>query len=82
MDEWIELEEAAHRSGLHPNTLRRLLRRGVVYGYKSISGGRLRWLVSPRSLKGYADPVAGVLLDKPGPKIYLAKAAVPAAPGR
>ncbi len=71
--EFITLEAAAQRSGLHPNTLRRLLRAGIIYGYKSSYQGKQHWLVSPRSLKNYTDPVMGFLLDLPGPKIYLKK---------
>ncbi len=71
MDEYISLEEAAARSGLHSNTLRRLLRRGVLHGYKVTSGGARRWLVSAASLSNYTDPNYGFLLDMPGPKLYL-----------
>ena len=70
---YIRLEEAARRSGLHPNTLRRLLREGVIRGYKGAYGGKQRWMVSTYSLKHYTDPVIGFLLDLPGPKIFLKK---------
>jgi excisionase family DNA binding protein len=72
-NDYIPLEEAAQRSGLHPNTLRRLLREGVISGYKASYGGKRHWLVSAASLKHYADPVVGFLLDLPGPKIFLKK---------
>jgi excisionase family DNA binding protein len=72
--EYITVEAAAQRSGLHPNTLRRLLRAGVISGYKASYEGKQHWLVSPRSLKTYADPVVGFLLDLPGPKPFLKKA--------
>ncbi len=72
-NDYIPLEEAAQRSGLHPNTLRRLLRQRVIYGYKASYGGKQHWLVSVASLKSYTDPVVGFLLDLPGPKIYLKK---------
>lgn len=72
-NDYMPLEEAAQRSGLHPNTLRRLLREGVIYGYKASYGGKRHWLVSTVSLKRYTDPVVGFLLDLPGPKIFLKK---------
>ena len=72
-NDYILLEEAAGRSGLHPNTLRRLLREGVINGYKASHGGKQHWLVSAVSLKCYTDPVMGFLMDLPGPKIFLKK---------
>ncbi len=68
-DDYITLEEAAKRSGLHPVTLRRLLRQGNIQGYRS---GK-RWMVSVRSLDKYTDPVMGFLLELPGPKLFLTK---------
>jgi hypothetical protein len=72
-NDYIPLEEAARRSGLHPNTLRRRRREGVIHGYKAGGGGKRHWLVSATSLKIYTDPVLGFLLDLPGPKIFLKK---------
>lgn len=69
--EFMTIETATQRSGLHPNALRRLLRAGVIYGYKASHEGKQHWLISPRSLKNYADPVKGFLLDLPGPKVFL-----------
>jgi hypothetical protein len=71
--DYVPIEEAAQLSGLHLNTLRRLLRVGVVRGYKLNHGGRQRWMVSVRSLQHYTDPITGFLLDLPGPKLYLRK---------
>ena len=68
---YLVLEDAARQSGLHPNSLRRLLRQGVILGYKAKLDGRQRWLVSAASLKHYTDPVVGFLLDLPGPKMFL-----------
>ena len=68
-DDYISLDEAARRSGLHPNTLRRLLRSGEIRGYKS----GWRWMVSAASVGEYSDPVHGFLLELPGPKIYLTR---------
>jgi hypothetical protein len=73
VNDYIPLEEAAQRSGLHANTLKRLLRRGVIRGYKGRHAGRSRWLVSVISLRQYTDPVNGFLLDLPGPKLFLRK---------
>lgn len=70
-DDYLLLETAAQVSGLHLNTLRRLLRAGVVRGYKANLRGRRRWVVSALSLKRYTDPFHGFLLDLPGPKLFL-----------
>ncbi len=71
--DYITIEEAAQRSGLHTNTIARLLRRGVLHGYKASVHGRSRWLVSVHSLRHYTDPINGFLLDMPGPKLFLSK---------
>lgn len=68
-DDHIPLDEAARISGLHPVTLRRLLRQGDILGYRD----RRKWLVSARSLRAYVDPISGFALDLPGPKIFLTK---------
>ena len=72
-DEYLTLDEAARRSGLHSNTLMRLVRRGILHGYKGQIDGRRRWLISAASLRRYTDPINGFLLDLPGPKLYLTK---------
>jgi len=72
--DYIPLEEAARRSGLHSETLKRLLRGGVIVGHKAAYGGRRRWLVSVSSLRQYTNPVYGFLLDLPGPKLFLRRA--------
>jgi hypothetical protein len=69
--DYIPLEEAARMSGLHPNTLKRLLREDVIRGFKGTYRGQHKWLVSVSSLKQYADPMHGFLLEKPGPKLFL-----------
>ena len=69
--DYITLEEAAERSKLHPNTLKRLLRAGEIRGFKAVHDGRKRWLVSAWSLDQYTNPFHGFLLDKPGPKLFL-----------
>jgi hypothetical protein len=70
-DDYLPLVEAAEQSGLHENTLKRLLRQGIVAGRKAIHNGRRVWLVSITSLRRYTDPVEGFLLDLPGPKLFL-----------
>ena len=70
-EEFIPLDEAAQRSGLHVNTLRRLLREGALRGYKTRKQGKQRWMVSAASLQQYTDPFHGFLLELPGPKLYL-----------
>ncbi|MGH2522691.1 MAG: helix-turn-helix domain-containing protein [Anaerolineales bacterium] len=72
-EDYISLEEAAQRSGLHVNTIRRLLRAGVLRGYKTAERGKRRWMVSAASLREYADPIYGFLLEMPGPKLFLRK---------
>lgn len=74
-EEFVRLEEAARRSGLHPNTLRRLLREGTLHGYKAVQHGKQCWLVSAASLKRYTSPWSGFLLDLPGPKLFLKRRA-------
>ncbi len=68
-DDYMTIEEAAQISGLHPNTLRRLLRQGEIRGYKD----GWRWMVSASSLRQYTDPVHGFLLELPGPKMFLTR---------
>ena len=70
-NDYIPIEEAAQQSGLHINTLKRLLREGVIEGYKAIHQRKRRWMVSVASLRQYTDPVYGFLLDLPGPKLFL-----------
>ena len=70
-EEFIPLDEAAQRSGLHVNTLRRLMREGALRGYKTREQGKQHWMVSAASLKQYTDPFHGFLLELPGPKLYL-----------
>ena len=72
-DDFIPLDQAAALSGLHKNTLKRLLRQGEIRGYKAVWEGRRRWMVSVRSLRHYSDPIEGFLLDLPGPKLFLRK---------
>ncbi len=71
VEEFIPLDEAAQRSGLHVNTLRRLLREGALRGYKTREQGKQHWMVSAASLRQYTDPFHGFLLELPGPKLYL-----------
>jgi hypothetical protein len=70
-EELLILEEAARRSGLHPHTIQRLLQQGRLLGHKTVVRGRLRWVVSARSLRAYTNPINGFLLDEPGPKLFL-----------
>jgi hypothetical protein len=72
-EDYIPIEAAAELSGLHPNTLRRLLREGVLRGYKAAHKHKMRWFVSVRSLRDYTDPVYGFLLELRGPKLFLKK---------
>jgi hypothetical protein len=72
-NDYIPIEEAARRSGLHTNTIQRLLRKGVLRGFKMAYQGRSRWMVSIHSLRHYTDPINGFLLDMPGPKLFLSK---------
>lgn len=69
MGDYISLKDAAKQSGLHENTLRRLLRSKEIEGYKI----GWYWWVSASSLDQYTDPIHGFLLDMPGPKLFLTK---------
>ena len=69
--DYISLDEAERRSGLHRGTLRRLLRQGTLVGHKAYVNGRVRWMVSVISLWQYTDPVYGFLLGMSGPKLFL-----------
>ncbi len=71
--DYMTVEEAAQISGLHPNTLRRLLRQRQIVGYKKTVDGKVRWRVSASSLRQYTDPVTGFLLELPGPKLFLSR---------
>jgi helix-turn-helix protein len=72
-NDFIPIEEAARRSGLHSNTIKRLLRSGQLRGHKTNLSGRRCWMVSVYSLRHYTDPINGFLLDMPGPKLFLSK---------
>jgi hypothetical protein len=72
-DDYISIDDAASRSGLHPNTIQRLLRQGKIEGFKEHHAGRFRWRVSVRSLDQYSNPWTGFLMDQPGPKLYLTR---------
>lgn len=61
IDDYISLETAIQVSGLHANTLRRLLRTGVVRGRKTVVDGRPRWRVLTESLRQYVE--GGRLFD-------------------
>ncbi len=74
MGDYLTLAEAADRSGLHANSLKRLLRQGVLRGFKTAVNGRRQWLVHWPTLRQYADPMTGFLLDMPGPKLFLRRA--------
>jgi hypothetical protein len=69
--DYITIEEAVLRSGLHINSLKRLLRQGTIAGYKFNHHGRRRWMVSVRSLDLYLNPENSFFLDRPGPKMFL-----------
>jgi hypothetical protein len=66
--DFITLDEAARRSGYHPNTLMRLLRAGVLDGYKDRVRGRYRWMISWRSLNAYTETLTTFASDRPGPR--------------
>jgi excisionase family DNA binding protein len=68
-DNFISLKEAAKISGLHENSLRRLLRSKEIDGYKI----GWHWWVSTSSLSQYSDPIDRFLLDLRGPKLFLTK---------
>jgi len=62
-DEWLTISQAAQLGGYHPETVRKLVRVGVLIGRKY---GPL-WQVSRKSLRDYTRKV-GKLGAKRGPK--------------
>lgn len=72
-NDYLSIREAARRSGLHRNTIQRLLRQGILAGFKEHHGGQFRWWVSVRSLDQYTNPWTGFLMDRPGPKLFLTR---------
>lgn len=73
MGDWVLLDEASRLSGLHVDSIERLLRQGVIRGYKDTANRRRRWLVSRRSLMHYTDPVVVFEDVRMGPKMFLVK---------
>lgn len=71
IDAYISIEAAAQLSGLHPNTLRRLLRERVVRGRKLVVAGKRRWTVSAESLRDYLAPSLRFAAIQPAPKLRL-----------
>jgi excisionase family DNA binding protein len=48
MDTWLTVAQAAKQLGYHPNHLRRLLRSGVVSGWKQRNG---HWAIPRREVE-------------------------------
>lgn len=69
--DYVGVEEGARLSGLHPNTIRRLLRAGELRGRKARWRGRTRWMVSKRSLRDYVETAITFASERPGPRMYL-----------
>lgn len=70
-DDYISLEAAVATSGLHPNTLRRLLREGIVRGRKTVIGGRPHWRVLNDSLRQYLAGAQVYWSERRGPRLKL-----------
>jgi hypothetical protein len=71
--DYVVVEAAARESGLHPNSIKRLLRQGRLAGYKARLRGKHRWLVSRASLRAYVEHVQTFASDRPGPRVFLRK---------
>lgn len=71
-DGYLSLEEAARFSGFHPNSIKRILCTGQIYGYKEMVGSRRQWRVSRRSLERYCNAYE-FGFDRPGPKPTLSR---------
>ena len=69
--EFVAIERAALESGLHPESIKRLLRQGRLEGYKARVRGHQRWLVSRASLRAYVEEVQTFASDRPGPRMFL-----------
>jgi hypothetical protein len=67
----VVLEEALRLSGLHVDTLTRLLRAGTIKGQKAKHNHRLRWFVSLASLQAYLNEENLFLSSRTGPKMHL-----------
>ncbi len=68
---YLTLKQASAVSGLHVNTLSRLVRTGKLEGHKATVGGVRCWYITAESLRQYTDPLRGYLLELPGPKLFL-----------
>jgi hypothetical protein len=66
-DDHISFTEAVTRIGIHPNSLRRLLRQESHAGFKSLENGKWRWRVYTRWIEQYLDTYQ-FGLDRPGPR--------------
>ena len=71
MDGYVVLEEALRLSGLHADTLTRLLRTGMIKGKKAVYQRRLRWFVSVASLSAYLNEENVFMSARTGPKMHL-----------
>jgi excisionase family DNA binding protein len=74
LPDYVSIAEAAALTGVHPVTLRRLIRQRVLRALRDPVDGRRRWLVSTRSLRDYFHPVTGFALEQYGPKLFLKRA--------
>jgi hypothetical protein len=71
LGDYVGVEEAARLSGLHPNSIRRLLRAGRLSGRKGRWRGRTCWMVSRRSLREYVQTALTFASDRRGPRMFL-----------
>jgi excisionase family DNA binding protein len=68
---YLTVDQAAHLSGLHANSLRRAVRRGTLRGCKMLVGGHRRVMIARNDLRAYADPIEGELALGFGPKGFI-----------
>lgn len=69
--DYVKLKEAQRISGMHPDTLKRLLRSGEIRGFKATDDGRHRWFVSLRSLNQYREASTAFMSTLPPRRFYL-----------
>jgi len=63
--DWLSVDEAAKKSGYHPNYIRRLIRAGEIEAIKK----GLMWWVDPDSLKAYIARMEAQDDQRTGPKV-------------
>ncbi len=64
MPDWLSVDEAAEKSGYHPNYIRRKIRDGEIKAEKK----GLMWWVDPDSLAAFVAKMKAIDDGRAGPK--------------